>query len=42
MAGGVTLSILNPVRVTCYDWLYDVGHCHAVDTPEDNKPFSFL
>lgn len=42
MAGGVTLSILNSVRVTCYDRLYDVGHCHAVDTPEDNKPFSFL
>jgi hypothetical protein len=42
MADGVTSSILNPVRVSCYDLLYDVGRCHAVDTPEDNKPWSFL
>jgi len=42
MADGVTLSILNLVRVSCYDRLYDVRHCHAVDTPEDNKPWSFL
>jgi len=42
MADEVTLSILNPVCVSCYDWLYDAGHCHAVDTPEDNKPWGFL
>jgi hypothetical protein len=40
MADGVTLSILNPVHFSCYDQLYDVRHCHAVDTPEDNKPWS--
>lgn len=42
MADGVTLSILNPVHVSCYDWLYDAGHFHAVETAEDNKPWSFL